>query len=164
VARFDALFTRLAEHTVEYVIVGGVAATVHGSAYATDDLDLCYERNHQNLSRLVEALAPLHPVLRGAPAGLPFVFDVPTLKAGLNFTLSTDWGDIDLLGEVAGVGAYGQAREASEEFEIFGVSCRVLCLEALIASKRAAGRGKDLKALPELEALLELHRRGDSKQ
>ena len=73
----------------------------------------------------------------------------------MNFTLATDLGDIDLLGEVAGVGDYAAALAASEEVELFGATFRVLNLDALIASKRAAGRPKDLMVLPELEALRE---------
>ena len=74
---------------------------------------------------------------------------------GLNFTLTTDVGDIDLMGEVAGVGDYAAALAASERVELFGATFDVLTLDALIASKRAAGRPKDLLVLPELEALRE---------
>lgn len=109
----------------------------------------------ENLSRLAQALSPYHPRLRGAPEGLPFRFDEDTLRGGLNFTLATDIGDIDLMGEVAGVGDYAAALAASERVELFGATFDVLTLDALIASKRAAGRPKDLLVLPELEALRE---------
>jgi hypothetical protein len=95
---------------VEFVIIGGVAAVAHGSATATFDLDLCYARDNANVEKLVRALAPLRPCLRGADPGLPFVFDVRAVRNGMNFTLSTDAYDLDLLGEVAGVGSYRQAR------------------------------------------------------
>src|SRR5262249_59608402 len=93
----------LAEHRAEFVVVGGLAMTMHGSAHITRDLDVCYRRTDANLAVIAAALAPLHPYLRGAPPGLPFRLDVPTLKAGLNFTLVTDHGDFDLIGEVSGV-------------------------------------------------------------
>ena len=73
----------------------------------------------------------------------------------MNFPLTTDLGDLDLLGEVAGGGSYDQLLAASEEMEAFGVRCRFVTLEKLIQLKRAAGRPKDLEAIAELQALLE---------
>ncbi|MDQ3746662.1 MAG: nucleotidyltransferase [Acidobacteriota bacterium] len=140
---------------MQFVIAGGLAVTIHGSSYVTFDLDFCYACDRVNLSRLTQALGPYHPRLRGAPWGLPFRFDEDTLGGGLNFTLTTDVGDIDLLGEVAGVGDYAAALAASERVELFGATFDVLTLDALIASQRAAGRPKDLLVLPELEALRE---------
>jgi hypothetical protein len=89
---------------VEFVIIGGMAAVAHGSAYLTVDLDLCYSRQKENLEKLAQALAPFHPLLRGVPTDLPFSLDLSAFKSGLNFTLTTDLGDLDLLGEVAGLG------------------------------------------------------------
>ena len=74
----------------------------------------------------------------------------------MNFTLTTDVGDLDILAEVTGMGNYEQVLAFSEEMEIFGISCKVLTLEGLIKAKRAAKRAKDLRLLPELEALLEM--------
>jgi hypothetical protein len=152
---FERALTVLAGAQVRFVIVGGLAVTIHGSSYVTFDLDFCYARDPENLSRLAQALRPYHPRLRGAPEGLPFRLDEETLRGGLNFTLTTDVGDIDLMGEVAGVGDYAAARAASEQVELFGATFSVLTLDALIVSKRAAGRPKDLIVLPELEALRE---------
>jgi predicted nucleotidyltransferase len=152
---YEKALSALAAAGVRLVIVGGVAITIHGSSYVTFDLDFCYARDPENLSRLAEALRPHNPRLRGAPEGIPFRLDEGTLKAGINFTLTTDLGDIDLLGEVTGIGGYAEALAGSEEVELFGASFRVLTLDALIASKRAAGRPKDLMVLPELEALRE---------
>ncbi len=101
---FEQALTALANVRVRFVIVGGLAVTIHGSSYVTFDLDFCYARDRENLSRLAQALGPYRPRLRSAPAGLPFRFDEDTLSAGLNFTLTTDVGDIDLMGDVAGVG------------------------------------------------------------
>jgi hypothetical protein len=140
---------------VDYVIVGGVAGNLHGALRTTLDLDVVYSRGSENISRLVGALAPYHPYLRGAPEGLPFVFDQATVERGLNFTLVTTLGDIDVLGEVAGGGSFEQLVSDAEPIEIDNVTCRVVSLPRLIALKRAAGRGKDREALAELEALLE---------
>lgn len=152
---FEKALTVLADAEVRFVIIGGLAVTIHGSSYVTYDLDFCYARDAENLSRLVQALQPYNPRLRGAPTGLPFRFDEQTLKSGLNFTLTTELGDLDLLGEVIGIGDYAAALAASVLVELFRHDFDVLTLEALIASKRAAGRPKDLLVLPELEALRE---------
>ena len=155
---FAALLRALLSANVEFILVGGVAGNLHGAARATYDVDVLYRRSAENLDRLVAALSPLQPYLRGAPAGLPFRFDADTLRRGLNFTLTTTLGDLDLLGEVAGGGAYDDLRSASEEIELFGLTCRSATLDALIRMKRAAGRPQDLEALAELEALREERR------
>lgn len=145
----------LTDYEVKFVIVGGVAITAHGSAYITQDLDFCYSRSSNNLKQLVSALAPFNPRLRGFPENLPFFWDERTLQSGTNFTLDTDLGDIDLLGEVSGVGDYIAVEASSIEMQICNVSVRVISLDDLIKAKRAAGRAKDLLVLPELEALRE---------
>jgi hypothetical protein len=82
----------------------------------------------------------------------------------LNFTLTTDAGDIDLLGEVTGLGFYSQVKERSEELEIVGRRVWVLTIEGLIQSKLAAGRGKDLQLIPELKALRALREQPEKSQ
>ena len=154
-----ALLHRLLDSKVEFVIIGGIAGTVHGSARITLDLDICYSRAPESVERLVLALAALKPKLRGVPPGLPFQWDSRTVHAGLNFTLETDLGPIDLLGEVAGIGGYPEALTASEQMPLFGRPCHVLTLDALIQSKRAAGRQRDLEHVIELDALKELRSR-----
>ena len=145
----------LGDAGVECIIAGGVAANLLGSARTTLDVDVVYRRTDDNIARLVTALDPLHPYLRGAPAGLPFRFDIATVKRGLNFTLTTDLGALDLLGEITGGGSYDDLAAESIPSADFGAHVRCLTLERLIATKRAAGRPKDLVALSELEALLE---------
>lgn len=157
------LFDTLDREGVECVIIGGIAAVAHGSASATFDLDVCYARDDANLERLARALAPLHPRLRDVPADAAIVLDSRTLRSGLNFTLSTDAGDLDLIGEVAGIGGYRQVVANSETIAIYNRPRSVLTLEALIRAKRAARRPRDLQVLPELEALLELKKRGEEK-
>ena len=153
---FERSLTVLRDARVHFVIIGGVAAAAHGSTYLTLDLDLCYERSPINLRLLAEALRPFHPRLRGAPDDLPFHFDSATISHGMNFTLTTDLGDLDLFGEVTGIGPYEAVRAMAITVELFGRSHDVLSLEGLIRSKRAAGRAKDLLVLPELEALGEI--------
>jgi hypothetical protein len=152
---FDLAIQRLCDAGVEFVVIGGWAAIFHGSAHLTNDLDICYSRDSKNLARLAHALAPYHPRPRGFPDGLTFVWDAKTLSSGTMFTLTTDLGIIDLLAEISGVGDYGEVRAASLEVEAFERRIRALNLQALIQSKRAAGRPKDLLILPELEGLLE---------
>ena len=157
---FAALLQRLLDADVEFILVGGLAANVHGSARATYDVDVVYRRTPENLRRLVDALHPVQPYLRGAPRGLPFVFDADTLLRGLNFTLTTTIGDLDLLGEVVGGGDYDALLPESVSIAIFGRSLTCVSLTALIRLKRAAGRPKDLEAIAELEALREEQARG----
>lgn len=144
----------LADAGVRFLIVGGAAATAHGSARLTQDLDLVYDRDPDNLARLATALAPFHPYLRGAPPGLPFVWDQRTLALGMNFTLTTDLGDLDLLAEIVGGGDYAKLRSDTIRLRVFGREVLCLGLRKLIDVKRAAGRPKDLEAIAELEELL----------
>lgn len=152
---FVKLLGVLADADVEFIIVGGVAATVHGSSRLTQDVDVSYARSDANLERLVAALEPLRPYLRGAPAGLPFEWSTVTLRRGLNFTLTTKAGDIDLLGEVTGGGSYDDLLPHTITVSLFGRPTRCLSLEWLIHTKRAAGRPRDLEAIAELEVLRE---------
>ena len=85
------------------------------------------------------------------------------MRSGLNFTLTTAIGDIDLLGEVAGGGIYENIISQTLEVEAFGVSCRVVTLELLIQLKRAAGRPKDFEAIAELQLLLDEQRKLDAE-
>lgn len=148
---------------VDFVLIGGAAMGLQGSAHLTKDIDFCYERSKANLERLADSLKPYHPVLRGAPAGLPFRFDAETISRGLNFTLSTDLGDIDFLGEVSGLGGFESVKTDSDLMSVGGIEVRVLSLRGLIKSKSAAGRPRDLYVLPELKALEELKKKTHSK-
>ena len=152
---FKTIIRLFSDAGVECVIVGGLAATIHGSARLTQDVDLVYARTDANIRRLVAALKPHSPYLRGAPHGLPFEWNEVTVKRGLNFTLTSDIGDIDLFGEIPGGGDYQALLPHTLTVELFGYPCRCLDLPALIRAKRAAGRPRDLDALAELEALLE---------
>lgn len=152
---FPALLRALADAGVEYIVVGGAAAAAHGSARLTLDLDVVYRRTPDNIARAVNSVASHHPYLRGAPPGLPFRWDVETIRHGLNFTLVTDLGWIDFLGEIVGGGGYDALLPYTETLTVFGIECRCLSLERLIHVKRAAGRVKDLEVIAELEAIAE---------
>lgn len=150
---FAGLLGALADAGVECILVGGVAATVHGSARLTRDVDVVYARGAENIDRVVAALAPFQPYLRGAPIGLPFRWDRDTVARGLNFTLTTTLGDIDLFGEITGGGGFEQLRPHASGVRVFGRDVLCLDLPTLIRVKRAAGRPRDLEALAELEAI-----------
>jgi hypothetical protein len=98
---FEALIRLLAGSGVEFIMVGG-AATAHGSARLTQDLDIVYRRSTENIARLADCLASHRPYLRDAPSGLPFRLDAETIQRGLNFSLMTDLGALDLFGEITG--------------------------------------------------------------
>jgi predicted nucleotidyltransferase len=155
VTNVGELVRLFAENKVRFVLIGGAAANVYGSARHTEDIDVVYDRRPANVGRLVAAVRPLEPTLRGAPEGLPFVWDERTVLSGLNFTLSTSLGALDLLGEVTGGGRYEDLEKETETIHVFGVDCLCVTLDALIRLKRAAGRRKDLEAIAELEAIRE---------
>jgi predicted nucleotidyltransferase len=154
-AQFEKLLPLLVNGGVEFILIGGVAGNVLGSARLTFDVDVVYHRGKTNLERIVATLRPQSPYLRGAPQGLPFTFDLATLRNGLNFTLTTKVGDLDLLGEVVGGGTYRDLLPHTFIVEAYGVKFRCVDLPTLIKLKRAAGRPKDLESLAELQALLE---------
>ena len=146
----------LVDNDVEFVVIGGVALIYHGCDYSTQDLDFCYRRTKENLKKIVRALSDVNPRPRGFPEGLPFIFDESTLQNGTNFTFITSIGDIDMLGEVPGVGTYEDTEKDSVIVEIEGAMIKVLSIDDLIKAKTTAGRKKDLLVLPELEALKEI--------
>ena len=152
-ADFQGIYESLVRGGVEFVLIGGCAANLHGSPRYTLDVDVVYRRSRENMERLVATLAPHKPYLRGAPPGLPFKLDLATMRAGLNFTLTTEMGDLDLLGEVAGNGTYEALLPFVEPKVAFGVTVPCVNLEKLIALKRAAGRPKDFEPIAELEAI-----------
>jgi hypothetical protein len=150
VTDFQRLVEALSGHGVAYIVIGGVALVLHGSARTTQDLDICYLREPPNLDALAVALARFCPVLRGAPRDLPFRLDAPTLRSGLNFTLTTDLGDLDLLGEVTGVGGYRELIGDAAWMDLYGQQVAVMSLAALERAKRSTGRLKDLVDLAEI--------------
>lgn len=156
VTDFRALIEALCDAEVEFVVIGGVALVVQGAPRTTADLDICYSRVAGNVDRLANSLAAFAPRLRGAPEGLPFRLDARTIRTGLNFTLSTNRGDIDLLGEVTGVGGYAEVARDANALTLYGREVHVMSLDTLERAKRAAGRLKDLT---DLAHIAEIRRR-----
>jgi predicted nucleotidyltransferase len=164
VANFlEDMVTRLAQAQVEFVIVGGVSAVLQGAPITTRDLDVCYRRTPANISRLVSALAPLHPRPRGFPPELPFFFDERAIQLGSNFTLEIGDESLDLLGLMSAIGGYEEIINQAEEKTVAGHKVKVLPLALLIATKQAAGRPKDLAVIPELKATLEMQRKNSGQ-
>jgi predicted nucleotidyltransferase len=145
----------LSQSNVEYVIVGGIAIRSHGGNYITEDLDICYSRTRENLKKLADVLGPLNPRPRGIPETLPFVFDWSTLQHGTNFTFTTSLGDVDLLGEVKGLGGYDDLIKDSITVDLDGFPTHILSIPSLIIAKEAAARPKDEAGLKVLYALRE---------
>lgn len=152
---YRELIRSLAAGRVEFLIVGGAAAIAHGASRLTEDLDLVYRRNQQNVEAIIKSLAPFAPYLRGAPQGLPFKWEAETIWSGLNFTLTTSLGPLDLFGEITLGGTYDDLLPYTVTLDVFDCRCLCLGLERLIEVKRAAGRPRDLEAIAELQALLE---------
>lgn len=146
----------LQRHQVEFLIIGGQAAALLGSPLPTFDIDLCYHRTPENLERLAQALAELHPTLRGAPPDLPFRLDAQSLALGSNFTFSTAVGALDLLGWVEPFGGYEALLPRAEQVPFGGQTVKVIGLDDLLTIKRYLRRPKDQAALYQLEAIKRL--------
>jgi predicted nucleotidyltransferase len=155
VTELNRLLQRLRDADIDFVIVGGFAAMLHGSTLVTRDLDICAPLTGENVARLRAALRELNPVHRLTPQKLSFL-DHPDPAARLeNLYLDTAWGAVDVLGSVLGVGDFERVRAAALEIDLFGGRCRVMSVEDLIQAKQALGREKDLLAVKELRAIAE---------
>ena len=159
---FEEIIQALAAAGIRFVVLGGVAATIHGSARFTNDIDICYDPAPDNRDRLARLLSGWNAYLRGVEPGLPFIMDSRQLSCTSVMTLITDRGAIDIMDRVAGVGDYPAVVKASEPVAIEELRFQVLTLDALIAAKRATGRPKDREHLIELEALRELRNRSEA--
>lgn len=140
---------------VEFVLIGGVAARLHGSPSLTRVVDICYSRASDNVERLASVLNALHARLRGVDDDAPFLLDARTLLAGANFTFTTDVGDLDLLALPAGVEGYDELARSAESVDLGDISVLVSTLDDLIRMKTAAGRAKDRAEVEILSALRE---------
>jgi hypothetical protein len=157
----ETVLLALNQAGVRCVVVGGVAMRLQGASHRTEDFDVFYGRDAANLDAIVRALTPYHPRLRGAPEGLPFLFDTRTLKNGLNFTFITDIGAIDLLGDTGSLD-FDNLYERATQMEVNGIPLRVATVPDLITMKREANRPKDQDHLRSLEALLRFQQSGDA--
>jgi hypothetical protein len=146
----------LLRHEVRFVVIGGIAASLQGSTTITNDFDICYARDQDNLERLAEALRELQATLRGVREPVAFRLNARTLKAGLNFTFDTMYGPFDCIGEASGNFDYEQLRRNADEMDLVETKVLVASLDDLIRMKRAAGRNKDLIEVENLSALREV--------
>jgi hypothetical protein len=145
---------------VEYVVIGGIAATFQGSTTSTRDFDVCYSRERANLERLASALRELHARLRGVDVDVRFQPDAASLRNGLNFTLKTTHGDLDCLGDPGGGFDYELLKRNADQMDVTGWKVMVASLDDIIAMKRAAGRIKDRIEVENLSALREVRNKG----
>jgi hypothetical protein len=153
------LLRALAGNAVDFVVVGGLAGLLHGSAYPTFDLDIVYSRDRENISRITAALREVGVKLRGAPDDLPFQLDERTIENGSNFTFDTRFGPFDILGHADGMPPYEDLRANSKLTSLDGIEVRVASLDDLIAMKRAANRTKDKLMVEEYIAIADEQRR-----
>ena len=154
--RADEILRRLTSRGVDYVVIGGIAAVLHGSAQATYDLDICYATDRGNLAALGDVLTSLGARLKGVEEAVPFVPDERTLRRLEVLTMVTDLGELDVLARPAGSPGYEALRRNADRLGLDGFSVLVASIDDLIAMKLAAGRRKDLSAVDELEAIKRL--------
>lgn len=152
-----AVLSVLRDHQVRFVLIGGIAAAIHGSPYVTTDVDVTPQLDRQNLARLSAALVELEARVRteGVPEGLPFAHDGESLARAAIWNLTTRHGDLDLVLRPAGTEGYDDLTRDADDLEILGVEVRVASLADVVRSKAAAGREKDRVQLPLLRRLLE---------
>lgn len=141
---------------MDFVVIGGLALNGHGSTLITNDTDIMYDRDLENIDRLAMALGGMDVRLRGIREELPFVPDARMIRAGSNFTFDSSFGPIDVLGEVAGVSSYAELRDRAGRAKWGEQTVLIASIDDLIAMKTAAGRSKDLRALDDLAVLKEL--------
>jgi predicted nucleotidyltransferase len=156
-SRLERFCAVLAEHGVEFIVVGGQAEALMGGARVTYDVDLCYRRTAQNLERLATALGTLKLTLRGAPPDLKFRLDAQALALGQNYTFVVDDEyPLDLLGYLEPIGTYEDLLPRAETVTIGGRPILIIGLEDLIRIKRHINRPKDRESLLQLEAIKRL--------
>jgi hypothetical protein len=155
VADLKQLLERLLDAEIEFVIVGGFAAVLHGSTLVTRDLDVCTLLTDINVEKLRGVLADLAPVHRMTGGRLDFMTNPDPGVPVKNLYLETNAGAIDLLSSITGVGDFERVRAGAVDVALFGRRCLVMSMPDLIAAKRAMGRDRDLLAVRELEAIAE---------
>lgn len=147
------LLRRLTDSGVDFVIVGGFAGVLHGSSLVTRDLDICAVLTPENVDRLRETLKDLNPHHRMTHQRLSFLQVPRPGEIVSNLYLQTDWGIVDILSSVLGLGDFEALKANAEWIEIGGKRCRLLSLPDLILAKEAMGRERDLLAVKELRAI-----------
>jgi hypothetical protein len=149
------LFDVLARHRVDYVLIGGLAATLHGSSALTNDADICPDPSPENRERLAAALRDMRARVRteADPDGVPFSVDADFLRRTQLVNLTTRFGDFDIAFQPAGSQGYEDLVRRAVELDIDGTFVRVASLADIIRSKETANRPKDRATLPILYAL-----------
>jgi hypothetical protein len=147
----EGLLERLIRYRVEFVVIGGFAAVAHGVTLVTQDIDICCRLAPDNLMRLQDALADIHPVHRMPPSRPPCAS--PRDRPSSTTCTETDWGQLDCLGKCS-AGDYEQAC-ASVPVSLPAGPCLILSIEALIRAKEAMGRERDHQAVLQLRAIRE---------
>jgi hypothetical protein len=145
----------LARHHVRYVLIGGYAAVLHGSAAFTTDADICPARTPDNLVRLAAAIREMDGRIRTSaePEGLDVALDEHFLAQMAMVNLITRYGAFDVSFTPAALDDYDLLEANADEYEIAGVRVKVASLRDIIRSKETANRPKDVRVLPHLRAL-----------
>lgn len=161
----EAIIAALGAQRVRFVVIGGIAAVLHGWSGATADFDIVPEETTRNLNALGRALRALGAVPYADPAradlassGKPpeaddFGYTAEGLLRHRVWHLTSAAGSIDIRFSAEGVGGYAEHRPGAGSREVFGISVSVASLDDIITSKRAVARAKDLRMLPELYEL-----------
>ena len=152
----EEILRRLTARGVDFVVIGGIAAVLWGSARMTFDLDICFATDEANLQALGKVLVDLGAQLKGVDEELPLVPDATTLRRVEMLTLKTTAGELDLLARPAGAPAYDVLRKRAARVDLGDFNILISSLDDLITMKRAAGRTKDLADVEELEAIRDL--------
>ncbi|MDE0804185.1 MAG: hypothetical protein OSA99_12785 [Acidimicrobiales bacterium] len=158
----ECIFAALDDHDIEYVLIGGLAAVLHGSSAMTNDADILPSKGPANLERLSACLKSLDARLRSPedPDGVAFDPHPTLLTSMAMLDMTTRCGDLDLTFQPAALDDYDAVVDASVLFEIHGRRVRVASLDDIIRSKETADRPKDHVTLPILRALREEIERG----
>jgi hypothetical protein len=149
-----ALLERLLAREIDFVLIGGFAAAVHGSTLVTQDIDICTAITEGGVAKLREALRDLHPWHRMNPAAklsfLEYPAEIPGTK---NIYLKTDLGIVDILSEVPPAGDFSAIKSRAIEIPLYGYKCKVISITDLIQVKEAMNRPKDVQAVQELRII-----------
>jgi predicted nucleotidyltransferase len=148
------LLRRLVDAGVEFIVVGGAAAVLHGAPITTEDLDIVHRRTPENVSRLKNLLQELNAHVREL-ANRQLVPQESAFLGEGHVLLSTRLGPLDCLGALVDGRGFEELVSHSESFADEGSEFRVLDLSSLIDIKTKTGRAKDRLMLPVLIALAE---------
>jgi hypothetical protein len=153
----DEMFACLDRHGVRYVLIGGLAAVLHGSPLPTLDVDICPSPEKPNLERLAAALQEMDARLRtpDTPEGVRFPCEAGFLGNVQLLNLVTRFGDLDLAFRPSGTEGFSDLSRGAVAVNVRGLTVAVAALEDVIRSKEAANRPKDQRTLPVLRQLQE---------